>query len=1197
MILHRRIGAINVVILALLSACSLARGQYDESRREPTTPGLVLNTGSRTSACDVLTFTNEGQFLFATGDDKVVRTWKFTPQGLETIPDPAPPGSPQPVLRWASYRERRGNIYAAAVSPDANGRYLVVGGLGVTNSQFAVLDRYSGEIVNAVRSLSTAPKLGSVSIWSVAFSPSGDQVACGTGGGSVWVWDWRKEDAKPVQVGQHDNPRGGDYNYVRFLTYQKNQLVSADENGGVYRWSLGTKNPTKGGKIFAFTNQEKTTRGIRFFKIRFFAMSPNAEWLAAALEDKRVEVRSLRDGGAIKTIEFESGTYPNAVAFDAQSTRLAVALRTVDPQGFYKEIAHQVVVYDVTKSPRVTLHITPTFRVEALAFHPGGRHLATAGGNHHEVSLYDLASPARPLGRPIAGPGECIYGVSISKDGRYVGFQTERLPNPAHPNYRGMGPRRVFDLKRRVFTKDADVAWAPPADTSPDRWEVVTSPEEVKVKLPEQWFVRGPGLGLQPIPWDTKIDEYPRCYLFLPQTKTHPPRLVVGTGLYAANIYELTPQGPFRARVLTGHDSEVTAMALSADGKRLVTASRVQTITGWSLEDWPRPNHPQLGAHFYLKGGKLRVGTVAQGSPIWEAGLSTDDEVVLLVVGGLDIVYNRTGKYSADKGSAERALAALEKPMAGVELYFGCKRTGSDQLFEYKTTLRERPIWRLFPTKDNEWVLWRYQDFLYDTSTRGDALIGWQRNMLDDKGEANVKGTPAFYRAEQFRKYYHNPEKVSQTVLGWSRTEQGRSDFIDIEPPNVEVLVDGSKTNKVEVKDNAFRLTVKIAPQSGRQNQEITRVILWINDFQFLKWQDKALQKHIVKKKDAVGLERGVFTIEGLAVPPEVFRSGENILFLQCYNKAEVRGESRSIIVKNTRPRPQGGTLHGLFIGVGDYAKSRPRQIGLGAPLDAEVLAEVWDRNRGKQYRAASIGVLKDNQVTPARVLREFDKLAATVKPDDLLVFHLGGHGVSTRKLVAEVTANVKALKLTAEQQTRFNQQREGLSPFLFLCGDFDFLRVRDTSISLDDLYDRLVKLPCHKLITLDACNAAAIDPTDPKERKGTDIIRFFTRDGVGPIIFAACRAEESAIEAPGFVTEPAAGLFAQAIVKAIQEDFAKSKKNRLEPGEMFTDLKNNVEAWVNKLKADPANKDISQNPQYFLPVLERNLAILVGKQ
>lgn len=1166
--------------LAIVCLPSVAEGQVDFSRRETTTPGLMLDTGSRTGACDVLTFTNNGQYLLAAGDDKVVRTWSFTAKGLEPIADPAPDGIPQPVLRWSNLRERRGNIYAAAVSPDPKGKYIAFGGTGIRTSQFVVLDRFTGETKQAVPTLS-GNQSGGFSIWSVAFSPNGDQVACGTDGGTVWVWDWKK-GTQPILLGQHAPKKGDDgtnrtFNYVRFLNYEANQLVSADEQGGVYRWNLNGENKTETAKAFTFSNH-----GQGGTLIRTFAMSPDGQWLAAALESRKVEIRALASGAVKSSITLDPGNFPNAVAFDPKGQRLAVSIRVVDQQAsFLKEIGHKISVYDVGKAePGVTQQIAPSYRIECLAFHPDGDYLAAAGGNNHDVNVYDLSNPKRGVGTPIAGPGECIWGVSLSKDGdgRYLGFQTQRSLNPDHPNHQGAGPKKVFDLRNRVFVADPGITWTTLADETVDGWKVVFSTD--KVKRADQWFVQGPGTDLLAIPWDVKEYEFPRCYTFLRKTETHPTRLIIGH-MWGASIYELEGKGIRPSRLLIGHDGLVSSLALSADGSRMVTASRDQTIAGWSLEDWP--SHPQLGAKLYIKDGKLLVGQVDTGGPLWETGLSTDDEIELLVIGGKEIIYHCGTKT----GSPEAALRALKNPKVGVEHYFAWKRPDTTGVMEGLTTLRERPIWRFFPTKDKEWVLWRYQDFLYDTSTRGASYIGWQRIAVNEKGRPDVAVSPQFYRAEQFRNSYHQPEKVTQTLLNWTRTGQDKSSFVEIEPPRIQLKADGiASNNKIEVQDKGFKLSIKVVPNSDRQNQELSRVILWINDYQFKKWENAEFRKHITLQKNNLGLARGVFEIDGIMIPPEVLRSGSNVVFVQCYNKADVRGESDRVLVMN-RKSPPPGTLHGLFIGVGDYSKSVPRQVPIHGDDDAEVLAELWEKYRGKSYAKANIRILLNEKANFRLVQEELKKLADTAKPDDLLVFYLGGHGVSTQKMVSEVR---QRMKLPDKELRDFEQQLPTLSPFLFLCGDFHMMKVRDTTVSLDDVYEKLVKLPCHKVILLDACHSGAADPT---ERKGTDMIRLFTKDGVGPIMFAACKAEESSWERPTFVVEPAYGLFAQAIVKAVREDFGASKKERLDAPDLISNVRINIDTWVKTLHLNPALKDVRQNPQIYLPRLERDFAIL----
>src|SRR5437763_510688 len=84
-----------LIALCLVLCADIRLHAQDSSRREFFDAGLVLETGVRTGACDVLLFTPDGKNLLATGDDKVVRVWDWEKGKLDTIGSRA--------LRWPVY--------------------------------------------------------------------------------------------------------------------------------------------------------------------------------------------------------------------------------------------------------------------------------------------------------------------------------------------------------------------------------------------------------------------------------------------------------------------------------------------------------------------------------------------------------------------------------------------------------------------------------------------------------------------------------------------------------------------------------------------------------------------------------------------------------------------------------------------------------------------------------------------------------------------------------------------------------------------------------------------------------------------------------------------------------------------------------------------------------------------------------------
>jgi WD40 repeat protein len=1084
-----------------LSFCGVARAQGDRFGRFE--PGLIVETGARMGACDVVTFTPDGEFLLACGDDKVVRIWKHTGQGLE----------PQPVqiLRWSIFREQRGNIYAMALSPDPECRYVAVGGLGVRAgaASLALLDRPTGQVQQTMREPPTGLYY---SVWSVAFAPSGRRVAFGRGDGLVGVWDLQAEPPKDIlYLGQHKRSDGGLANKVRLVAFlDEDRLLSLAEDGELRQWNLAQ--PSEAPKVlhrFAMT---------QVWQAR---LSSDRQLIGAISQRDPVKaaVYSLKSGRAVE-FRLNPHEQPHSLAIDAAGRRLALGtwvhpalVAREDP----KAAGGRVALFDPESGKELRTALRYGYYMDAMAFHPKLDQLAIGGGANHEVTLWDIGKAnAAPLGK-IIGPGRCLWGVALSPDGRHLGYLDEVDIFTNDVNRRGKGEWHVFDLQKRSRVPSKGFSPVRPLETAAG-WKVRFT-KDVRV-----WeVVNGAGKAF-PLPLDWVADALPRCYTFLPGK---PPRLAVGH-FWGFSIFELTPDGPVRRRLTMGHQGEVMAIAPSADGKLLVTASRDMTLAAWSLADWP--SQPELGVRFALRQGKLLVDEVDPGSPGWEAGLSRNDEVTLLAFFGQKV-----------EGGPEAWLARLRQPVPGKELFFELRRPGREQPVRALTKVMQRPLWRFFPTQDGEWVLWRWRDYYYDSSTNGDSYIGWQVS-----GDVDV--TPAFYKAEQFRQRFYRPDKVAAMLAGLDAPE--RVSIPDIEPPDVQLQVAGTV-----VKDQDVTVTLRARSRGEQANHRLDRVLFWINDFQF-----KTISA------DGTTFEKK------LVIPRDRFRAGTNVLTLQCYNKAEMRGEAPPVLVESTRPAP-APRLYGLFVGVGDYRQSRRRVADLNADRDAEALHEAWLAQKRKFFEDVHLEVLTNRQATPAAILKHLAALAPRVRPDDSFLLFLGGHGTSAEELAA--FARQSKLPLLNELPPR---------SFAFLGPAFDPQRPYDTCVTSKDLYEAIARLPCRKVVLLDACRSGTV---------AVNPVRELTRDGVGPVIVAACQPNEQAIEFGLIDSNRAYGLFTMAVRRALNEEFDQADGNRdrqLEAGELAAFIKERVPKLVQQLKdlkVEGIKDGDTQVPAEFLPRLE----------
>ncbi len=599
------------------------------SDRRKLTPGLVLNTTGRQGPCDVLAFvraeTGDGWSLMAAGDDKVVRFWKV---------NGAIDSQSMKLLRWPIYREQRGAIHAAALSPD--GKQVVVCGHGVVNSAVAVLERSTGH----VRKWVTLPT--DRLLFAAAFAPDGKHVALGAEDGAVWLWDLHgagKEAVRQLLPGDTKRPADNRACIVAFL--DEARVLAVTQDGRVR-------------EVNVRHHDGQAHEHARFKSRHLFraALSADHRWLAAATYEPdnpvaEVELLSLADQRHEILKAPRRDCVPTCLAWDPKASRLAVGMQHMDLAAhFPKVLGGRIYVYDLHHLQAPAVEMERHYYPEALAFHPEKPHLlASAGGDNHEIYLWDLQQPAKPIST-VRGPGSSLWGVGLSADNRYLAFQEEREANPKSLNDRGTGPWRVFDLKHPRFLPHPLLGFKPVAPIeSLAGWHVEPDPKDGF-----NWYIRhgdsGRRWALNKSGYNKAKYDIPRCYTFL-KSAGRSPSLAIGH-YWGISVFDLDPEhGPRLIRRMDGHEGEVMAVAPSADGKNLVSASRDQTIAGWALEGW---NHGhELGTSF-RGNGHLLVDQVDLFSPGWEAGLAPDDRILLALM--------PNGRYYVD---SERKLD-LAKP-------------------------------------------------------------------------------------------------------------------------------------------------------------------------------------------------------------------------------------------------------------------------------------------------------------------------------------------------------------------------------------------------------------------------------------------------------------------------------------------------------------------------------------------------------
>jgi hypothetical protein len=342
----------------------------------------------------------------------------------------------------------------------------------------------------------------------------------------------------------------------------------------------------------------------------------------------------------------------------------------------------------------------------------------------------------------------------------------------------------------------------------------------------------------------------------------------------------------------------------------------------------------------------------------------------------------------------------------------------------------------------------------------------------------------------------------------------------------------------VDLTDEDLELRLIVRPHGKEDEQTIRRVALWLDDYRY--------------DSDKIALDRSGQLNVAITLPGSMLRRGLNRLTLQAVNKAGNRGQAEVQVRYASRRPIVRGKLVGLCVGVNDY-RTALRKHGVNvkdlrcSEADADAVARVL-RDHKNSHLFEDVEVpepLKGAAVTPQAIQGWLRKLEARKwKREDCLVLFLSGHGHSERDAIG---AHVP-------------------DSFAFVCADSDkgkpFLPGRE-------LAESLARLPCRKLILLDACHSGGL---------ASNPIRALTASGIPVVILSACQPDESALE-PEDVRDGKHGFFTQALLGSVGGEVA-GKAVRTVPvtgEELVRTVQQGIQKQITQLKTD-----LRQTPVFY---------------
>jgi len=490
-------------------------------------PRLVIESGGHTATIKSVMFNRDGKYLVSAGDDKTVRVWDVTT------------GRVARVLRGQIGDGSEGKIYAVALSPD--NRYLAVGGwLAANTGTIRIHDFQSGRV------LALLTGHGNV-IESLAFSPDNRHLASGSFDNTVRVGDVETKTSRQLK------PAFEGAVYAVAFSPDGKLLVAGSDDRTLGLWETAT-----GRLVRSMTGHQAEVKSVLF--------SPDGQYIVSGGYDKSIRLWNGRTGEFIREFA-KAETQIQGLSFSPDGTRLLAGA-----------VSHPYTctAYDFPTGKPVTRFTKHDNIVLATAISPDARTAATGGGDRNAILLWDIASGK--VQRELRGAGQPVRSVAFAKDGQSIAFGN--ISNYNGPNDRG--PLEQSLLLHASGELPVSLGGPPPSGVNFIRALDRVGNLQFQTKPGKVWpraileITKGQA-AIHSIERDSTSGQWHTCYSFTPEGK-----YFASGGAYGFLTLYSTDSGKILAQ-LVGHTSDVWAVAVSLDGRTLVSGSDDQTVRLWDI--------------------------------------------------------------------------------------------------------------------------------------------------------------------------------------------------------------------------------------------------------------------------------------------------------------------------------------------------------------------------------------------------------------------------------------------------------------------------------------------------------------------------------------------------------------------------------------------------------------------------------------